>query len=86
MVELALVAKARVSQSQEHDGIRVEGLVLPLPAVVLGKLAGAVLKSSPWCCGCGRAGRLTNPTPTQAIQHIELVHPNIYPTYELLEV
>ena len=54
--------------------------------VALGGLARAVLESSPWWCGCRRAGRLTNSATIQAqIQGFELAHPNIYPIYELLE-
>ena len=57
-----------------------------MPAAALGELARAVLESSPWWCGCRRAGRLTNSATTQAqIQGFELAHPNIYPTYELQE-
>ena len=57
-----------------------------MPAAALGELARAVLESSPWWCGCRRAGRLTNSATTQAqIQGFELAHPNIYPIYELLE-
>ena len=55
-------------------------------AASLGKLARAVLESLFWWCGHGRAGRLTNSATTQAqIQGFELAHPNIYPTYKLLE-
>jgi hypothetical protein len=53
----------------------------------LGELAGAVLKSLPWWYRCGRAGRLTNLSTTQAqILGFELAHPNICCIYELLKV
>ena len=52
----------------------------------MGELAGAVLESPPWWCGCRRAGRLTSSAITQAqIQGFKMVHPNIYPTDELPE-
>ena len=58
-----------------------------MPSKALGKLAWVVLEISPWCCVYRRAGRLTNSATTQGqIQGFELVHPNIYPIYELLEV
>jgi hypothetical protein len=57
-----------------------------LPAEALGELAGTVLESSPWWCGCRRAVRLTHSVTTQSqIQGFELAHLNIHPAYELLE-
>jgi hypothetical protein len=47
-----------------------------LLAAGLGDLAGAVLESLPWWCGCGRAGGLTSSDTTQAqVQGFVLAHP-----------
>lgn len=50
-VELALV---------DLKSMKERELILPPAGCKLGELVGAVLKSSPWWCKCGRAGRLTN--------------------------
>ena len=56
------------------------------PASALGELALAVLESSPWWCGFGKAGGLTKSASTQVqIQGFELAHPIIYPIDGLLE-
>lgn len=61
-------------------------LALPLAAVALNELAEAVLDSLPRC-GFRRADRLTSSATTQAqIQGYKLVHPQIAPINELLQL
>ena len=58
-----------------------------MPAVTSGELTKAMLDHSLWWCGYRRAGRLTDSGNSQAqIQGFELVHLNIYPSYDLLEL
>ena len=55
-------------------------------AVTLGDVDKAVVETLPWWYESRRAGGLTTSAITQAqIQGFELVHPNIYLIYELLE-
>jgi hypothetical protein len=79
-VELALVAKAWLSWPQRHESRRAN----PAPCRLW--LAGAVLERSPWWCGHRGDSKLTNSATSQAlVQVFELVHPKLYPIYDLLE-
>lgn len=70
-----MVEKARVSHPKS---MKSGELALPLD--------GAASESLPWWYRCRKAGGLLNSAMTQAqIQGLELVQPNIYPMYELLE-
>lgn len=65
--------------------VQAENYPCPLLIGASGETAG-VRESSPWRWRQSRASELTNPAPTQVQNWVcEMAHPNIHPTYDLLE-